>query len=161
TQFGVLAVGLLLAGLIIALRQRRGLAIVAFAAPFIVSMLVRNKDLRYTLPLLPMAAVLAGIAVSALRSRWRAWVAAGLVGGGAGRVPGPLFGLASALRLPMLGFRSGIDPPPMRTDWPHRDFLSAVSHVWGGARVTVSVVPNYNFFSVSIFRYYATRDGLP
>src|SRR5438445_12283450 len=26
---------------------------------------------------------------------------------------------------------------------------------------TVSVVPNYNFFSVSNFRYYGTRDRLP
>jgi Dolichyl-phosphate-mannose-protein mannosyltransferase len=161
TQLGVLAVGLLLAGLIVALRQRRGLAIAAFAAPFIVSMLVRNKDLRYTLPLLPMAAVLAGIAVSALGRRWRPWVATGLIVVGAGQVSGTLFGLPPAFRLPMLGVPTGIDTPPMRTEWHHRDILRAISRASRGAAVTVSVVPNYNFFSVSNFRYYATREGLP
>jgi len=161
TQLGVLAVGLLLAGMVVALRQRRGLAIVAFAAPFIVSMLVRNKDLRYTLPLLPMAAVLAGIAVSALAARWRPWLAAGLIVVGAAQVSGTLFGVPPAFRLPVLGVPTGIDTAPMRTEWHHRDILRAITRDSSGARVTVSVVPNYNFFSVSNFRYYATRDGLP
>ena len=39
--------------------------------------------------------------------------------------------------------------------------MRAIASDSGGGPITVSVVPNYDFFSVSNFRYYAGRDGLP
>src|SRR5207247_2599377 len=50
---------------------------------------------------------------------------------------------------------------PMRGDWRHRDVLRVIERDRGDGPATVSVVPNDNFFSVSNFRYYALRDGLP
>jgi hypothetical protein len=105
--------------------------------------------------------VLAGMAVSSVAPRWRRWVIVALIVVGAGQVSGTLFGMPPSMRLPMLGVPSGMDTPPMRTEWHHRDILRAVSRDSRGAPVNVSVVPNYNFFSVSNFRYYAVRDGLP
>src|SRR5206468_1127558 len=63
-QLGVLATVLLVAGIVVALMRRQGLVVVAFLAPLALFMLLRNKDLRYTLPLVPAAAALAGLAVA-------------------------------------------------------------------------------------------------
>ncbi|HZF05815.1 MAG TPA: glycosyltransferase family 39 protein, partial [Patescibacteria group bacterium] len=60
-QIGVLATALLVAGIVVALMRRQGLMVVAFLAPLALFMLLRNKDLRYTLPLMPAAAALAGL----------------------------------------------------------------------------------------------------
>ncbi|HEV8472211.1 MAG TPA: glycosyltransferase family 39 protein [Methylomirabilota bacterium] len=160
-QLGVLAVALLAAGLVIALARRRGLAVVAFVAPFAVFTLLRNKDLRYTLPLLPMAAVLAGMAVAALGARARAAALGLLAVVGAVQVTGVAFGVPPAVTLPALGVPWLLGSAPMRGDWRHRDVLRVIERDRGGAPATVSVVPNDNFFSVSNFRYYAVRDGLP
>src|SRR3989442_2591774 len=62
-QLGVLATVLLVTGIVVALMRRQGLVVVAFLAPLALFMLLRNKDLRYTLPLVPAAAALAGLAV--------------------------------------------------------------------------------------------------
>src|SRR5262249_61628055 len=51
--------------------------------------------------------------------------------------------------------------PPVRADWRQRDFLRIITQDRGGRAATVSIVPNDNYFSVSNFRYYAVRDGLP
>ena len=61
-------------------------------------------------------------------------------------------------------FRSGTwwvpDSPVMRADWRHAEILALLERDRRGVPATVSVVPNYAFFSVSNFRYYAVRDGL-
>jgi len=160
-QLGLLAVALLLAGLVIAVMRRHGFAIVAFAAPFVVCLLVRNKDLRYTLPLLPAAAVLAGMAAGALPSRARlpVLVVLGLVG--AAQVGSTAWELPPPFYLPGLAVPSVLPSPAMRDDWRQRDVLRAIAADGGGRPATVSVVPNHQFFSVSNFRYYAVRDGLP
>src|SRR2546425_4177337 len=62
--------------------RRQGLVVVAFLAPLALFMLLRNKDLRYTLPLVPAAAALAGLAVAALGPRLRGGALAVLAGGG-------------------------------------------------------------------------------
>jgi hypothetical protein len=161
TQLGVLAVILLAVGLILALVKRRGLCVVAFLAPFVLSMLVRNKNLRYTLPVLPMAAVLAGTAVAMVGKRWRPVLAALVIVAGVTQVSETLFAIPPVVRLPIVDVPSAVGTPPMRTDWHHRAILALIARDSAGAPVTVSVVPNYNFFSVSNFRYYAVRDGLP
>src|SRR5207248_143703 len=64
----------------------------------------------------------------------------------------PQFGLG----VPLL-----LGSPPTRDDWRHRDILALLAQDSRGDAATVSVVPNDNFFSVSNFRYYGVRQGLP
>jgi hypothetical protein len=61
----------------------------------------------------------------------------------------------------VLGVPVAFAAPPIREQWPVRDVLAAVVRDNPRAGATVSVVPNHIFFSVSNFRYYAVRDGLP
>jgi hypothetical protein len=50
---------------------------------------------------------------------------------------------------------------PSGADWKHDAILEDLGRESGGKAVTVAVVPNDNFFSVSNFRYDAVRRGLP
>jgi hypothetical protein len=50
--------------------------------------------------------------------------------------------------------------PPERVDWRHAEILALLERDRRGAPATISVVPNFDRFSVSNFRFYATRDGL-
>jgi hypothetical protein len=63
--------------------------------------------------------------------------------------------------LPGLGVPFVPESPPGRGNWRHREIMALISKDSRGEAVTVSVVPNDNFFSVSNFRYYGARDGLP
>ena len=163
-QLGLLAVALLLAGLAVAVVRRRGFAIVAFLVPFVLFTLVRNKDLRYTLPLLPVAAVLGGMAAgaaAALGTRARMAVLAVLALVGAMQLGATAWGTPPAFRLPGLDVPSLLVSTPTSENWRQREILRAITTDSGGRPATVSVVPNHHFFSVSNFRYYALRDGLP
>jgi 4-amino-4-deoxy-L-arabinose transferase-like glycosyltransferase len=163
-QLGVLAVALLLAGLAVAAVRRRGFVIVAFLAPLVLFILIRNKDLRYTLPLLPMAAVLAGMAVgetTALGARARLAALTVLALVGAAQLGATAYGIPPTLQLPVLNVPSVLGTAVIRDDWRQRDVLRAIATDSGGRPAAVSVVPNHHFFSVSNFRYYALRDGLP
>ena len=161
TQFGILAVVLLLAGLVVAVRQRRVMVLASVLVPFaIFGVVVQNKNLRYTLPILPVAAVVAALAVAALRGRARriAIVAIGVVA--VVQLSGTAFGMPRIRSLPGLGVPWVLYGAPMRVDWRHRDVLALLARDSAGAPATVSVVTNFEFFSVSNFRYYALRDGL-
>jgi hypothetical protein len=160
-QLGVLAVALLLAGLVVAALRRRWFAIVALVVPFAVFMLIRNKDLRYTLPLLPAAAVLGGMAIGALPAMTRVAALSVIAAVGAVQIAAVGWGMPPAVTLPVLEVPVVFDSTPIRDDWRHRDVLRAIAADSGGRPVTVSVVPNFDFFSVSNFRYYALRDRLP
>ncbi|OGL04687.1 MAG: hypothetical protein A3E31_11665 [Candidatus Rokubacteria bacterium RIFCSPHIGHO2_12_FULL_73_22] len=161
TQFGVVAVLLFCVGLVVAARHRQGWLLAALLVPFAVLELIQNKNLRYTLPLLPVAAVLAGLGLEALRGRLRAAAATALVVGAAVQLGATAFAIPGGVTLPLLGRPIAPESPPMRTDWHHRDVMAAIARDSRGAPATVSVVPNHNFFSVSNFRYYGLRDGLP
>lgn len=161
TQFGVVAALLLVAGLVLAARRRQWLLLAALLVPFVLFELLRNKNLRYTLPLLPVASVVAGIAFSALRGRARTVVAAALIAAAAVQVSGTVAGVPADARLPGLGVPWVIASPPMLDDWKHREILALITRASRGAPATVSVVPNFDFFSVSNFRYYGLRDGRP
>jgi hypothetical protein len=159
-ELGVLATLLLVAGIVLALMRRDPLMVVAFLAPFALFMLLRNKDLRYTLPVLPAAAALGGLAVAALGPRLRR------VGLGVLAVVGGVQLCAVAwvpppVTLPGLGVPWVLGSPPVQSDWRQRDFLRIIAQDRAGRPATVSVVPNDSFFSVSNFRYYAVRDELP
>ena len=160
-QLGVVAVALMLAGIALALWRRQGFVLVALLAPFAIFMAVHNKDLRYTLPLLPVAAVLAGLAFDAAGRRAQAVVGVVLVAAGLAQLGGTMFGVPPAFRLPGVGVPWVLDSRPVQADWRHRQVLALIAGDSAGAPRTVSVVPNFDFFSVSNFRYYALRDGLP
>jgi dolichyl-phosphate-mannose-protein mannosyltransferase len=160
-QFGVLAVVLLLVGLVVAVMRRQWILLAAFLAPFLLFELLQNKNLRYTLPLLPVAAVLVGIAFGLARGRARSagaivlgLVCALQVSATAGAVP-------SGWVLPGLGVPFAFESPPGTGNWRHREIMALISKDSRGQPMTVSVIPNDNFFSVSNFRYYGTRDRLP
>jgi len=160
-QFGVLAVVLLAAGLVVAILRRQGVAVTAFLVPFVLFSLLQNKNLRYTLPLLPIASVLAGMGFGLLRGHGR------VIGGGVLaavcvlQVSATVLPVPRGLTLPGLGVALVPESPPRRGNWRHREILALITRDSRGAPATVSVVPNDNFFSVSNFRYYGARDSLP
>src|SRR5262245_13964288 len=160
-QLGLLATILLIAGLVVALLRRQGLVLAAFVLPLACFMLLRNKDLRYTLPLLPAAAALGGLAVAALGTRLRRSLLAVVVLVGLVQLSAVAWAGPPPVTLPWLREPWVLASPPVRADWHQRDFLRIIAQDRGGRPATVSVVPNDNYFSVSNFRYYAVRDDLP
>src|SRR5438046_1257416 len=72
TQFGFVAGLLVLLGLGVAARRRHWLLLAALLPALMLLELLQNKNLRYTLPLLPVAAVLAGFGFGALAGRLKA-----------------------------------------------------------------------------------------
>jgi len=160
-QFGVLAVVLLLVGIAIAVLRRQGVVLTALLVPFLLFGLLQNKNLRYTLPLLPIAAVLAGMGFGALRGRTRSLGGVVLALACVLQVSATALGVPHGFALPGLGVPFVLESPTRTDDWRHREIMALISRDSQGAPVTVSVVPNASFFSVSNFRYYGTRDGLP
>jgi 4-amino-4-deoxy-L-arabinose transferase-like glycosyltransferase len=160
-QLGVLAVVLLLVGLVVAVMKRQWVVLAALLAPFLLFELLQNKNLRYTLPLLPVAAVLASMAFGLLKGRVRAVGAIVLALACAFQVSATALATPSGWIVPGLGVPFVLASPPSTANWRQREIMALISKDSRGEHVTVSVVPNYNFFSVSNFRYYGTRDRLP
>jgi hypothetical protein len=159
-QFGVVAVALLLIGLVIVGRRRLWFASTALV-PLVVFFVIRNKNLRYTEPLLGAAALVAALGYAALAPRWRRATAAALAVVGALQVSAATFGWPPARRLVIAGVPLAMESSPVRADWRQREILTAIVHDAGRRGAVVSVVPNHPYFSVANFRYYAVRDGLP
>lgn len=153
-HFGLVAVLLLLLGLVVAMR-RRCWFVLAGLAPFLGFLLLQNKQVRYVLPLLPMAAVVGGLGFAALprRVRWGAGLAVALAGGF--QVISTPFAVPATA-----GLRPAESAPPSGADWQHRAILGRVVRDSAGQPRTVSVMPNHPYFSAANFRYYALRDGL-
>jgi 4-amino-4-deoxy-L-arabinose transferase-like glycosyltransferase len=163
TQLGLLA-GLLLLWGLWALRKNRAarpLLWMAILAPFLVFSLIQNKNLRYTLPILPAAALVAAIGLRALPGAWRrvaGWAAGTL---GVLQVSMALFLVPTPPTLPGMILPMTLGRAPSRADWQHDRILADLARESGGRPVTVAVIPNDNFFSVSNFRYDVVRRGLP
>jgi dolichyl-phosphate-mannose-protein mannosyltransferase len=160
-QLGVLAVVLLVVGMVVAVLRGRGFAIVAFVVPLAIVALARTDRIHETLPLLPAAAVLAGMTVGALPGpvRLAGLVAVGLVG--LVQVSAVAWGVPAATALPVLDTPWIVESPPSGGDWRHRDVLHAIATDSGGRSLTVSVLSDHASFSAANFRYYARRDRLP
>jgi Dolichyl-phosphate-mannose-protein mannosyltransferase len=161
-QFGLLATLLLLGGVVALARSDRARGLVwAALAPTVIFFLIQNKNLRYTLPLLPAAALAAAAGVAALGVRARRVVSWACVTVGALQVGSAAFAMPSPTVLapvvPMVAFSR----PPDGRDWHHREVLDAIVAAAGPGGARVAVVPNDNFFSVSNFRYEVVRDRLP
>lgn len=162
-QFGLLA-GLLFAWGCWALRNDRrvrDLLLASCLIPFGIFVFLQNKNLRYTLPILPMAALVAAGGLRGVRPRWRRALLAGCVVFSLVQVGASAFGIPPVPAWPPFNRPLVMSSPPSSAEWPHAQILSLIVRESGGRHATVSVVPNYHFFSVSNFRYYAVRDGLP
>ena len=159
-EIGLGAAALAAVGLGVALGRRRWFLPVTVLAPFVVLELIRNKNLRYALPLLGALAVLAALGLRALPVRVRRVAAAALIGLGLVQASAVMAGVPPNVWIPGLATWWVPASPPARADWRHREILALLERDRRGAPATVSVVPNFAVFSVSNFRYYAIRDGL-
>ena len=158
-QFGALAVLLFVGGVYWAAR-RRPILVVACLVPFAVFLFLQNKNLRYTMPLLPAASLIAGASVASLLPLARVALCAAVLVTGALQVAATTFGIGPLAGQAPFGVELARAHPPSRAAWPHRAILKRVLDDSHGERATVSVVPNTDGFSMSNFRYYAARDGL-
>lgn len=155
-MFGLLA-GLLFVWGLLALARKpaaRGLLWAASVVPFGLFLFIQNKNLRYVLPLFPVAALIAAAGLRALAPTWRRALTFIVILVSAAQVGAAAFGIPPAPRW-FFSF------PPSPSAWPHRQILELIMRETGGAPATLSVVPNHSYFSVSNFRYYAVRGGLP
>ena len=96
---------------------------------------------------MPVAAVLAGMAFGPLErtcavrrggscSGWRARL----------QVSATVLAVPSGWKLPGLGVPFVLESPPSTANWRQREILALISKDSRGEPVTVSVVPNDNFF---------------
>ncbi len=159
-EVGLGAAVLVAVGLVVALVRRHWFLLVGLAGPFVVLELIRNKNLRYTLPLLGAVAVLAALGLDALPARVRRVAVAAVAVLAIVQVSAVTSGVPPNLWIRGLATWWVPASPPNRADWRHHDILALVDGDRRGAPVTVSVVPNFAVFSVSNFRHYAVRDGL-
>lgn len=161
--FGLLAAPLFAWGLVALARHRGARALLwsASLAPFAAFLLIQNKNLRYVLPILPVAALIAAAGLRALAPAWRRGLGLALAALSALQVGAAAFGVPPVPRWTLFNDRLVYSSPPSPVEWPHRQILDVIVRESRGAAATVSVVPNFSLFSLSNFRYYAVRDGLP
>jgi hypothetical protein len=162
-QFGLLAGPLCAWGLVALRRNPRGRALLALSllAPFTLYSLIHNKNLRYTLPILPVAALVTALGVQKLGGPWRRCVIWACLVVGALQVSMTAFGVPRPLEVARFPTPIPVFDPPYPPDWQEDRVLDDLARATGGKPATVSVVPNYSFFSVSNFRYEALRRRLP
>ena len=162
-QFGVLAVPLYAWGLWALRREPRARAWlwVSALAPFVLYSLIQNKNLRYTPPALPPAALVAAVGARSLSPRWKRGAVWACLVAGALQISMTAFAMPRPLRVPIFLTPLPISFPPNPAEWQEDRILDDIVRAAGGARATVAVVPNFNFFSVSNFRYEALRRRLP
>jgi DUF2993 family protein/dolichyl-phosphate-mannose-protein mannosyltransferase len=163
SQLGVLASLLFLVGAWAVRRHRESRVFLWLSGvvPFMMFSMIQNRNFRYTLPILPAAALLAAVGARAFPPAWRRvglWVCVvvGLV-----QVSMSSFAVPIPPSVPGLSLPLAIYQPPSRADWAHEAIIADLVRASAGRPATVAVVPNYNFFSVSNFRYDAARLGLP
>ncbi len=161
-QFGLLAAPLVLWG-VWAVRRSPGARGLLWSAllPIAGFFLIQNKNLRYTLPLLPAAALLAAAGLACLAPSWRRRLTWATILLGVLQVGSAAFALPPPPAMPPLLGPVVFSRPPDGGDWRHREVLEAIARAAGRRAVTVAVVPNDNYFSVSNFRYDVVRERLP
>ena len=163
-QFGALAALALVGGAWALGRRARGAWVLwaGVVAPFALIALIQNKNLRYSLPILPAAALVAAAGIRALSPARRR--AAGWACLAAGALQASIAAFAVPVKpphFPPFGIQVVFSHAPLRGDWQHGRILADVMRASAGRPATVAVVPNYNFLSTSTMRYEAKRRGLP
>jgi hypothetical protein len=162
-QFGLLAAPLAIWGLWVVRRERalRVLLWMSVLLPFMIYSLIQNKNLRYTLPILPAVALVTAVGVVGAPPRLRRVGVLACVAVAALQISMTAFALPRPPVTPIFLTPVPISFPPSPADWQHARVLDDLLRESGGRPATVAVVPNYNFFSVSSFRYEALRRRLP
>jgi Dolichyl-phosphate-mannose-protein mannosyltransferase len=157
---GAVAVVLVLVGLWAVLR-RRCWFVLAGLSPLLVFLVLRNKQMRYALPLLPMIGVTAALGFVSLPRTGRRLAGVALACVAALEVSWTAFGVPDLGRVPWTAALVAPPAPPSPAEWQHRAIFRAIGRDSGGAPASVSVAANHQFFSPANFRYLALRDGLP
>jgi hypothetical protein len=163
SQFGWLAAPAFAWGLWV-LRSRGDVRMVlwlAALAPVATFTVIQNKNLRYTLPALGVAAVIAAVGVCHLPPARRRIAASALVALGCLQVTMSAFAMPAPPTIAPFPLPLAIPYPPSRDDWQHDRILADVARASDGQPVTVAVVPNHAYFSKSNFGYEAARRRLP
>ncbi|HEU5193507.1 MAG TPA: LmeA family phospholipid-binding protein [Methylomirabilota bacterium] len=165
-QLGFLGAALALAGILVAAIRRQWFLLIAALSPFLVLEVIRNKNLRYSLPVLGALAVLAALSLDALPARVRRVAAIVLIVAGVAQVGAITANVPPNTLVPWLKTWWVPTATASRADWKHHEILTLLERdrqkepgTVPVVRPTVSVVPNFAVFSVSNFRYYALRDG--
>ena len=163
TFFGAAAAVAMVIGLVLAWRRRCWLELAGVLVPFTAFLLIQNKNARYTLPILPLASIVAALALDALPARARTLATGVTLLVTIAQVSGTAFAVPAHFGVPGTPVMAAIPSPPRPASWRHSEILDAIARHAGGPTVpaTVSVVPNHPWFSTSNFRYYAVRDGRP
>lgn len=163
-QFGALAAIALVCGAWALRRRARGawLLWAGVIAPFALITLIQNKNLRYSLPILPAAALVAAAGIRTLSPAWRRGAVWGCLALGALQTSIAAFAVpVRPVHFGPFGIQVVFSHAPLRGDWHHAQMLADIVRESGGRPATVAVVPNYNFLSTSTLRYEAERRGLP
>ena len=162
-QFGLLAGLACVWGLWALRKDRRARAYLWLAtlpALFVFS-IIQNRNLRYTLPLLPVAALVATAGIRSFRMPWRRVAVVALVAVAALQVSMTTFAIPPPPTLDVFLTPLVLPNEPMRADWQQQRILDELMRASGGKPATVAVVPNYNFLAVSNLRYEALVRQLP
>lgn len=165
-QVGLVAALLFLVGLAFLFTKRSpvrvGLAL-SWIAPWALFTLLRNKDLRYTLPLIPVVVLIAASGLLHLSHRARHLAVGAVVVASVWQVLASGFGILAVgssqpffRDLPLF-----LSDPPRSEHWPIQEILQVIAKDSGGRPVAVTIVPDYPEFSRSNFRYAATLSHLP
>lgn len=163
TEIGFLAVPVFVLGLWMLHHDRaRWLLWGATLIPFAMIVFVQNKNLRYALPLIPAAALVAAGGLRRLPPPGRRVLIAACLVLGALQVSMTAFALPRPPRIPPFPMEIALPAHASAADWQHDRILEDLARLTARRqRVTVSVVPNHSAFSVSNFRYEAAVRGLP
>jgi hypothetical protein len=122
--------------------------------------LLRNKDLRYLMPVLPAVTLFAASSIPVVFRT--TWARAGIIALACLQAVVVSFGFPAKVTSAQIGGQPLlVVSPPARAVWPVEEALAVITRHAGGRPSVVSVVPNYAYFSASNFRYYALRDRLP
>src|SRR5262249_7362858 len=163
TQIGLLGGALLLWGLW-ALRKHRGARAILWLAtlgPFLLFSLIQNKNLRYTLPILPAAALVAAVGLRSLPGPLRRWTSVAVLALAALQVSMTLFQVPTPPIPPGMVMPLALGRAPSRADWQHDRILAEIGAASGGRPATGGGIPHDHFFSASNFRYDLVPRGPP
>ena len=133
------------AGLALAARdrfRRNRLLLLSLASGWAILTLVRNKDGRYLMPMLPAIAAVSASALDSLRVQLRVKAAA-----------------AALLAAISLGIAWRRDPP-VREDWPIREAIEFLK-TRSVPKPRLRVVPDWPYFERHAFEYYAAAARFP
>ncbi len=162
-QFGPLAALLCAWGTWAVRKERAARAFLWLSTlvPFCLYSLIQNKNLRYTLPILPAAALMAAGGAQSLPRNWKRGMIWCCLAVGGLQISVTAFAVPSPSTFTVSPAPPPISFPPSPADWQEDRVLDDLVKASGGRPATVAVVPNYSFFSVSNFRYEALRRRLP